>query len=218
MSTSSVKELDSTIVEIVTDKGQSGWGETCPVGPLYQPHHTLGARAALAEIAPKLIGLELTSIHALWNRMDESLNGHGYAKAALDIAAFDLLGKKFGVPVSTLLGGALTDRVMSYCSLIVGDPGETARIAKEKVKQGYKRLQVKVGSRPVEEDIESVHKVWEAIGYGACLAVDGNRGLTIVHTMTLDRQCANVPLILEQPCNTMAEAATLRGRLVRLSR
>ena len=47
MSHSSVKDLDSTIVEIVTDKGQSGWGETCPVGPVYQPHHALGARAAL---------------------------------------------------------------------------------------------------------------------------------------------------------------------------
>ncbi|TXH38850.1 MAG: mandelate racemase [Rhodospirillaceae bacterium] len=214
MSTSSVKELDSTIVEIVTDKALSGWGETCPIGPVYQPQHMLGARAAIAEMAPGLIGLDLTSIRALWQRMDGSLNGHNYAKAALDIAAFDLLGKKFNVPVSTLLGGAVTDRVSSYYSVTVHSPDETARIAKEKVKQGYKRLQLKLGGRPVEEDIETVQKVWAAVGYNARLAADGNRGFTIVHTMTLDRQCANVPFILEQPCNTMAEVATLRGRLV----
>ena len=214
MSLSSVKALDSTIVEIVTNEEQSGWGETCPIGPLYQPHHMLGARAALAEIAPKLIGLELTSIGALWKRMEESLNGHGYAKAALDIAAFDLLGKKFGVPVSTLLGGALTDRVMSYYSLVVSNPNESAKLAKDKVKHGYKRLQIKVGGRPIEQDIETVRKVWETVGYNARLAVDGNRGLTIVGTVTLDRQCGDIPLVLEQPCNTMAEIIALRGRLV----
>ena len=214
MSTSAVKDLDSTIVEIVTDAKLSGWGETCPIGPVYQPQHMLGARAAIAEMALKLIGLELTSIGALWRRMDGSLNGHNYAKAALDIAAYDLLGKKLGVPVSSLLGGALTDRVPSYYSVTVHDPDETARIAKEKVRQGYKRLQLKLGGRPVEQDIESVQKVWEAVGYNARLAADGNRGFTIVHAMTLDRQCANVPFILEHPCNTMAEVATLRGRLV----
>ena len=214
MSSSDVKQLDSTIVEIVSDDGISGWGETCPIGPVYQPHHMLGARAALAEVAPKLIGIEIASMHALWKCMDESLNGHGYAKAAVDIAAFDLLGKQLGIPVSTLLGGALTSRVPSYYSVTIHDPDETARIAKEKVKQGYKRLQIKLGGRPVEEDIESVRKVWEAVGYDARLAADGNRGFTIVHAMALDRQCANVPFILEQPCNTMAEVAALKGRLV----
>ena len=40
-------ELDSTIVELVTDTGISGWGESCPIGPTYHPHHALGARAAI---------------------------------------------------------------------------------------------------------------------------------------------------------------------------
>ena len=47
MSEGSYTTLDSTIVEIVSDTGVSGWGETCPVGPTYQPEHALGARAAL---------------------------------------------------------------------------------------------------------------------------------------------------------------------------
>jgi L-alanine-DL-glutamate epimerase-like enolase superfamily enzyme len=214
MASSDVKNLDSTIVEIVSDEGLSGWGETCPIGPVYQPHHALGARAALAEVAPGLIGYEAGSIRGVARRMDECLNGHGYAKAAIDIAVFDLLGKKFRVPVSTLLGGALTDRVPSYYSLTINDPAETARIAKEKIKQGYKRLQIKIGNRPVEEDIESVQMVWEAVGQKARLAADANRSFTIVNAMTFDRQCSNVPFVFEQPCNTMEEVATLKGRLV----
>ena len=56
MSDGTYTALDSTIVEIVSDTGVSGWGETCPVGPTYQPEHALGARAALHQMAPNLIG------------------------------------------------------------------------------------------------------------------------------------------------------------------
>ncbi|TIV50747.1 MAG: mandelate racemase, partial [Mesorhizobium sp.] len=114
MASADVEALDSTLVEIITDDGLTGWGETCPIGPVYQPHHALGARAAIAEIAPGLIGSEIASIRLLSKQMDERLNGHGYAKAAFDMAFLDLLGQKLGVPVSTLLGGALTDRVPTY--------------------------------------------------------------------------------------------------------
>lgn len=102
MASDAVRSLDSTLIEVVTDGGITGWGETCPIGPVYQPHHALGARAAIAEIAPGLIGEEVGSIRLLAKRMDERLNGHGYAKAAFDIAFLDILGQKLGVPVSTL--------------------------------------------------------------------------------------------------------------------
>lgn len=213
MASADVETLDSTLVEIVTDDGFAGWGETCPIGPIYQPHHMLGARAAIAEIAPGLIGAEIASIRLLAKQMDERLNGHGYAKAAFDMAFLDLLGQKLGVPVSTLLGGALTDRVPAYYSLIVGPPDETARIAADKVKAGYPRLQVKIGGRNLEEDVAVVHKVWEAVGYKARLAVDGNRGLTVAAAIHLDRLCQSIPFAFEQPCNTMDEIATLKGRV-----
>lgn len=213
MASDAVQSLDSTLIEVVTDGGVTGWGETCPIGPVYQPHHALGARAAIAEIAPGLIGEEAGSIRLLAKRMDERLNGHGYAKAAFDIAFLDILGQKLGVPVSTLLGGALTDRVETYYSLIVGAPDETARIAADKVRAGYPRLQVKIAGRNLEEDVATVHKVWEAVGYNARIAVDGNRGLTVAAAMHLDRLCQAIPFVFEQPCNTMEEIATLKGRV-----
>ncbi|RVB72039.1 MULTISPECIES: mandelate racemase/muconate lactonizing enzyme family protein [unclassified Mesorhizobium] len=213
MASDEVESLDSTLLEIVTDHGLTGWGETCPVGPLYQPHHALGARAAIAEIAPGLVGSEIASIRLLTKRMDERLNGHGYAKAAFDMALLDLLGQQLGVPVSTLLGGALTDRVPAYYSLIVGAPDETARIAADKLKAGYLRLQVKISGRSLEEDVATIRKVWEAVGYKARIAVDGNRGLTVASAIHLDRLCEAIPFVFEQPCNTMDEVATLKGRV-----
>ena len=213
MASGTVRSLDSTLVEVTTDDGLSGWGETCPIGPVYQPQHALGARAAIAEIAPGLIGCDLASIRLLAKRVDERLNGHNYAKAAFDIAFHDLLGQRLGVPVSTLLGGALTDRVPAYYSTIVGDPDETARIAAEKVKAGYRRLQVKVGGRELEEDVATVRKVWEAVVFEAGMAVDANRGLTTTQALHLDRLCQGVPFVFEQPNHPMEEVASLKGRL-----
>jgi 4-hydroxyproline betaine 2-epimerase len=76
MASDTVTNLDSTHLEIVTDDGTVGWGETCPIGPVYQPQHALGARAAIAEIAPGMIGEEVDSLRRLAKRMDGRLNGH----------------------------------------------------------------------------------------------------------------------------------------------
>jgi len=215
MASATVEALDSTLIEIVADNGLSGWGETCPIGPVYQPHHTLGARAALEEICPGLVGADATSLRAMSALMDSRLTGHGYAKAVLDIALLDLMGRHLGVSVGTLLGGALVDRVPSYYSTIVGLPDDTARIARDKADKGYPRIQIKVGGKNLEQDVETIHKVWEAVGYRVRFAVDGNRGMTAAYALQIDALCERIPFIFEQPCNTMEENLSLHGRIRR---
>ncbi|RHZ94748.1 mandelate racemase [Cereibacter sphaeroides] len=213
MASTEVWSLDTTLVKLVTDSGLIGWGETCPVGPVYQPQHAAGARAALAEMAPGLIGADPLQPLRLHRRMDGLLNGHRYAKAAIDIAAHDLMGKAWGVRVADLLGGAVTERVPSYYASGVGEPDEIARIAAERADEGYPRMQVKIGGRPVEIDIETIRKVWERVGPRMRLAVDGNRGLTTRDALRLSRECPEIPFILEQPCNSIEEIAAIRGQL-----
>ncbi|KYC17780.1 mandelate racemase/muconate lactonizing enzyme family protein [Pseudomonas sp. ABFPK] len=210
MSSGTVWSLDTTLVRIVSDDGLEGWGETCPVGSTYSESFAGGARAALIEMAPGLIGAELWPV-ALHRKMDSLLNGHNYAKAAIDIAAHDLIGKKLGVRVSELLGGALTENVPTYYSTGVGDPNEIARIAKERVQEGYPRIQIKLGGRSVEADIETLQKVWEVVrGSGVRLAADGNRGWNTRDVIRLSRECSAIPFILEQPCNSIEELSVLR--------
>lgn len=212
MSEGSYATLDSTIVEVVSDGGISGWGETCPVGPTYQPEHALGARAALDQMSPNLIGRPVTGPLAIRRWMDKLLNGHNYAKAAIDIAIHDLIGKTHGMRVCNLLGGAVSERVSSYYALALDEPDEVARTAVAKVAEGYPRLQIKVGGRPVELDIETIRKVWEATGCTR-LSVDANRALTTRDVLRIGRECADVPFVFEQPCNTMEEIAAIRGQL-----
>lgn len=213
MANAKIWALDTTLVKIVTDTGLVGWGETCPVGPTYQPSHAKGARAALEEMAPGLIGSPLHPV-TLRRKMDSLLNGHRYAKAAVDIAAHDLLGKAYGVRVAELLGGVAQESVPSYFATGVGEPDEIARIVAEKVAEGYPRLQIKIGGRPVEIDIEVMRKVWEVVrGKGTRLAADGNRGLPTRDALRLSRECLGIPFVLEQPCNTIEELAAIRPQV-----
>ena len=213
MSGAKLYAVDSTVVELVTDTGLKGYGETCPAGPTYQPEHALGARAALAEMAPHLIGEDPLKTGRLHRNMDDHLNGHNYAKAAIDIAHWDLVGKVHGARVCDLLGGAVADKVPSYYALGIGEPDEVARLAVDKTRQGYPRLQLKVGGRTVDADIETIHKVWEAVGRRVRLVADANRSWTSRDALCLSKACAGIPIVLEQPCNTMAEIAGIRRQL-----
>jgi len=87
-------EVDSTIVELITSSGLRGYGECCPVGPTYAAEHAKGARAALEEMAPHLVGLNPLNMNAVHDSMEAHLNGHQYAKAAIDIALWDLAGDR----------------------------------------------------------------------------------------------------------------------------
>ncbi|SDW32516.1 L-alanine-DL-glutamate epimerase [Ruegeria halocynthiae] len=213
MARAQVWALDTTLVKLIAENGLIGWGETCPVGPTYAESHASGARAALAQMAPDLLGAEVSPL-GLHRRMDDLLNGHNYAKAAIDIAAHDLLGKLYGISVSTLLGGAVTDKVPSYYATGIGAPDDIASLAAEKQAEGYLRLQIKVGGRPVELDIETIRKVWEVIGgSGMRLAVDGNRGWTTRDALRVSRECPDIPFIMEQPCNTIEDLQKIRPQV-----
>ncbi|MEO0567736.1 MAG: mandelate racemase/muconate lactonizing enzyme family protein [Pseudomonadota bacterium] len=212
MANAQVWSLTTTLVRLVTDTGVEGWGETCPVGPTYAEAHAGGAVAALKTMGEDLIGAPVAPL-SLHRAMDGLLNGHYYAKAAVDIAAYDAIGKSVGLPVCELLGGAATARVPSYYASGVGAPDDIAKLSAEKASEGYPRMQIKVGGRPVEIDIEVIRKVWETVGTRMRLAVDGNRGWSTHDALRVSRECLDVPFIMEQPCDTIEDLRKIRGQV-----
>ncbi len=213
MSYGQIMSLDTTLVKLVTDTGVVGWGETCPLGSVYSEAHAGGARSALAAMSPGLIGTDVLPLIA-HRQMDHLLTGHNYAKAAIDIAVFDALGKSLGLRVADLLGGALTERVPSYYAIGIETPDEAARIATAKRDEGYLRLQLKVGAHPPEVDIEVICKVWEAIEKsGVRFAIDANRGWTTRDAIRISQACSHIPFVMEQPCQTNDEMRQLRPLL-----
>ena len=68
------------ILRLTTDTGLTGWGESCPLGPTYQPAHALGGVAAIQEMAPAILGQPALP-RPLSAAMNGALEGHAYAKA-----------------------------------------------------------------------------------------------------------------------------------------
>ena len=69
------------------------------------------------------------------------------------------MGKHYGIRVADLLGGVAAERVPSSHATGIGEPDEIAPIAAEMVPEGFPHLQIKIGARPVEIDIETLRKV-----------------------------------------------------------
>jgi len=210
MSMSDLTALDSTVVEIITDTGIRGYGEICPVGPVYAAQSAQGARTALAEIAPALIGLDPLQFETIYRAMDAQINGLRYAKAAVDIALWDIAGKAFNQPVHVLLGGAARNKVPAYYSATIMSPDETAAQVAEKQAQGFVRIQTKMGGRDFEEDLATIRKVAQVLTPGTRWAVDPNRGWTTGQAITASRLNADLKFVLEQPCNTYEDHAAIK--------
>jgi len=202
--------FDTLIVCLETDEGLQGWGEIAPLGAFYDPAFAGGARAALHELAPLILGQDPTQIMALGRRMDFHLKGHPYTKSAIDMACWDLLGKKAGLPLAELLGGRYGTSVDLYRSIAQESPAGMASRAKDYEADGYRRLQVKVGLNP-DEDIERIEAVRAAISPEIVLFADANGGWSTHHARRFLRATRHLNYYMEQPCATYGECLALRN-------
>ncbi|MGY9074652.1 MAG: mandelate racemase/muconate lactonizing enzyme family protein [Acidimicrobiales bacterium] len=213
MSTSAVADPVTTAVEVVTDAGYSGWGEACPAGPLYAPVHVGGIQAALGLLGPAVLGLDPTQFGLLQVAMNQAVNGANEAKAAIDIACWDLAGKASGKRVCELLGGPRMDPVSTYHVISIGTADESAAHASKLQDDGLLKLQLKAGGRHIDEDIESIRAVSRVVRPGVDLFVDVNRGWTTTEAIQVSEACADLRLSFEQPCNTFEECARAKPHL-----
>lgn len=205
-----ITTLASTVVRLMTDNGLAGWGEVCPLGPRYLPAFAGGARAALRELAPALLGADPRELHTVRRRLDGALRGHEYAKSALDIACWDLLGKATGCSITTLLGGLQQERFPLYEAVPLGSPEDMATYVRERKAAGLRHFQLKVGADPYE-DAARVRAAAEVTNDEDVLVADANGGWRLQDAMVAARLLAPLPRVyLEQPCATLEECLYVR--------
>lgn len=203
--------FDSTILEICTDKDVKGYAECCPLGSAYLPSFALGVRAGLAELAPHLIGRDPLNIGEINRTMDAALRGHPYAKAPVDIACWDLLGKATGQPLYTLLGGAAQDDVVLYRAISQEAPEIMARKIEGYAAEGYTKFQLKVGG-DANDDIERIHATRSVLKSTDLLVADANTGWTRHEAARVVGAIAGLDVYVEQPCLTYEECVSIRRR------
>jgi len=205
----SVEVFDSTVIRIDTDEGVTGHGEVCPLGPAYLPAYAAGARAGIAELAPHLVGQDPTALLPLNRRMESRLKGHPYAKSALDMACWDILGQVSGQPLCTLLGGRHGDDFPLYRAISQEAPGAMAEKVAGYRDEGYRKFQLKVGGDP-ETDIERIRAAAALMKPGDVLIADANTGWLKHQAMRVIRAVEDVDVYIEQPCLGYEECLSVR--------
>jgi L-alanine-DL-glutamate epimerase-like enolase superfamily enzyme len=207
----SVEVFDATLVRIETEDGLHGWGEVCPLGPAYLAAYANGARTAIRELAPALLGEDPTQPKKLARHMDAALKGHAYAKSALDMACWDLFGKSVGKPVCELLGGRYGEDFALYRAISMESPDEMAASVTRYREEGYRRFQLKVGGRP-EEDVDRIYAVADVLGPDEILIADANCGWLPHEAARVVKAVRDIDVYIEQPCADYEACLALRRR------
>lgn len=202
--------VSSIIIKIETDGGITGWGEVCPI-PHYLPAYADGVAPAVAEMMPVLKGADALSSNALMTGLDQHLQGHVYAKSAVSMALWDILGKAAGMPLYQLLGGRQQESMPLYHSITCVDPEDMARMASDAYATGIRQFQVKLGAdQNNDADIARLRLVREAVGDAPLVYGDWNCGATRLDATRVGRAVADIDVMLEQPCATLEECAAVR--------
>jgi L-alanine-DL-glutamate epimerase-like enolase superfamily enzyme len=203
------ERLDSVVVRIDTDEDVHGWGEVCPWGVTYLPMHAGGVRAAIAEFAPILIGQDPRRLDVINRLIDLALPGHLYARAGVDAACWDILGRSTGMPVVELLGGIEVTDVPVASSVPTDTPEAMLATIREYRSRGYRVHSAKVGSG-VAADIARVRTLAAATEPGETIFYDANRAWLPHQAVAVMNAVREYPIWFEQPCETLDECVAVR--------
>ena len=206
------RSFDATVARLETDHGLIGWGESTPFGATWVAAHAAGVRAGIAELAPRLIGLDPRRVDRINDAMDETLVGHPHAKTPLDVACWDILGKSAGLPLCELLGGRTEDKMPLIASIYAGDPDDMRRRVGEYRKRGFIGHSVKIGDDPVIDAMRIEASLADRRA-GEFYIVDANGGMTVETALRMLRLLPpGLDFVLEAPCATWRECISLRRR------
>jgi o-succinylbenzoate synthase len=169
-----VDSVEDVIVCLETDTGAVGYGEAPPTGVI--TGDTTGAilGAIRDHIAKTLIGRDVDDLENLLLDLNRCVVHNTSAKAAVDMALYDLYGQLYRLPVYKLLGGSRT-QIETDITISVNSPEEMARDAQNAVDRGYTVLKCKVGKEP-ERDLERLAAIRRVAGPDRMLRIDANQG------------------------------------------
>ena len=171
-----VSSVEDVVVKITADDGRVGYGEAPPTGVITGDTKGSILSAVNEFIRPALLGMDIAELDAVMARLDGCILKNTSAKAAVDMALYDLWGKLYGAPLYRLLGGARRE-LETDITISVNPVEEMVRDSLAAVERGYRILKVKVGKEGLK-DIERIQAIRQAVGPQVAIRVDANQGWT----------------------------------------
>ncbi|WP_298147935.1 muconate/chloromuconate family cycloisomerase [uncultured Acinetobacter sp.] len=202
------------LVKITADDGLVGWGEATTIGGLgYGEESPESIKTNIDNyFAPLMKSLPSASLAHILLAIKTNIQGNRFAKCAIQTALLDIHAQRLGLPLSEVLGGRLRDSVPVLWVLASGDTDKDIAEAQQMIAaKRHNVFKLKIGSRTVEDDVEHVLAIKQALGANISIRVDVNQAWTELEANKgIDLlQKGGVDLI-EQPCTVYNDDAMAR--------
>jgi len=199
MAGETVARADNVLLRVESDDGVVGWGEAASA-PVMTGETIASMMAAVGHMAPGLLKRPADDIAGAAAAMDAQMYGNSGAKAAIEIALHDLVGRATGRPLHALLGAKLRDRIAVLAVIGSADAAADLREAQERRAAGYLIYKIKVGIGSPEADAERTQTICRALGNDCLVSADANQGWGVEEALRYVHAVADSGLgFFEQP-------------------
>ncbi len=194
-----VECIDDIVVAIQCDNNAVGYGEAPPTAVITGDTHG-SILGAIDIIAPRLIGKDIEQFEELLEIVHNSIRRNTSAKAALEMALYDLWAQSLNLPLHKALGNAV-DTLKTDLTISLNPLEKMVEDSLKAVERGFEHLKIKIGSKP-SDDIARLTAICEAVGPKIKISIDANQGWSpsqAIDTMLKLEAAGLVFDYLEQP-------------------
>ena len=170
-----IRQADNILVRIEADNGIVGWGEAASA-PTMTGETVEIMMAAVSYLTPTLLGRPAEDIAGALTVMTGRMYGNNAAKAAIEMALHDLVGRATGRPAYALLGDKRRSRIALLGVISNGELAADLRDAENKKSDGFQAFKIKVGIDKPLIDGERTRQVCRLLGPGLLICSDANQG------------------------------------------
>jgi muconate cycloisomerase len=190
--------IDNVFVCLRDTDGRSGWGEASP-WPVFTGTAQSAAGALDTHFRPHVIGKEPSRVASIMHTANKTVAAVPEAKAALEMALYDLHGRQCDMPVAELLGGRVRDDIPLSISIADLDFGRDTDLAKRAHGDGIRIFKVKTGFAEHDFDLRRLEALRSDFP-DVDIRVDYNQGLVAHEALVKLRDIACFkPTFIEQP-------------------
>lgn len=195
----SLESVENVIVRVTTEDGTVGVGEASP-WPCFA-ENAWSVKAAIDKyLGPAIIGRDPTEIEALLTLMDATLHDYSFAKAAIDMALLDIVGKSLGKPIYAFTGGAVRKKITISYSIANQEIGKDLEEIRWLLDRGIFVFKIKTGVLPYKQEVARIEAIRRMLPDHADMRIDFNQGLRREHAIRTCRALEPFePTFIEQP-------------------
>jgi muconate cycloisomerase len=195
----SLERVDNVLVMLETDSGIAGVGEASP-WPCFAENAWSIKAAIVHYLGPSIVGENPCDIERLLLHMDDILHDYSFAKAAIEMALFDISGKALGVPIYALLGGKVRDKTTLSYSIANQDMQKDLDEIKWLLDQGIFVFKIKTGVLAFKPEVERIEAIRRFLPGHTDMRIDFNQGLRREMAIKTCRALESFePTFMEQP-------------------